>query len=127
MNLAQMLSQRMQSPGAMGEFKDRTSNPQAMAQMGSAMTGNDKQEGPPMEELNAIGDPDGAPAGPSIGGNGPSGTPSDAGLGMLSSAHANAVGEKAKAPFKKALDHAHAKMGKHHKGLRTPMPQGIKQ
>lgn len=106
MNLAQMLAERMKSPGAMADFKDRTSNPQAIAGVGDAVTGSDKQEPYPLN-AEAMGEDD------ADGGDSPDGMPGDAGTGMLAMAHSKAIGAKAKSVFKKALDHAHAKHAKH--------------
>lgn len=106
MNLAQMLAERMKSPGAMADFKDRTSNPQAIAGVGDAVTGSDKQEPYPLD-AEAMGESD------ADGGDSGGAAPGDVGLGMLEHAHAGAIGAKSKATFKKALDHAHAKHAKH--------------
>lgn len=106
MNLAQMLSERMKSPGAMGEFKDRTDQPAAMAGVGDGSTGGDKQEPFPLDTQGAS---DGVlpdnPGQPVSG---------DGGLGMLSSAHAGAHG-KLKERYAKAIAHGKAKHGKHGK------------
>lgn len=115
MNLAEMLSERMKSPGAMAAFKDMTSNPQARAQVGPAAIGSDPAAGGPMQGMDTIGDPDGAgPSDPSIAGNAGGGMPGDSGLGMLSAAHASAHG-KLKERYGKALAHGKAKHGKHTK------------
>ena len=104
MNVAQMLAERMKSPGAMGAFKDMTSNPDAMkyVQAGTAtqMPGSGKQEPYPLETDGVDGDD-----------TTQSGMPSDGGLGMLESAHASAKG-KHKEVLGKALAHGKAKHGK---------------
>ncbi len=105
MNLAQMLAERMRSPGAMADFKDRTSNPQARQGVGDAVTGSDKQEPYPLD-AEAMADSD------ADGGDSRNGFPGSGGLGMLESAQRSAVGAKAKARFQKALDHAKAKHAK---------------
>ncbi len=107
-NMAQMLAQRMMSPGAMAEFGDRTGNPDAQAQVGDGQTGSSVQEPGGMDNVAAAA----SMGGPAIDGNAGKGKPGDAGLGLLSSAHDSAKGKK-KAEYKKALDHAHKKH--HHK------------
>jgi len=111
-NMAQQLAQRMQSPGAMAELFDRTSNPQALSQVGPPASGSDVQEPGGVDDA-AIAQSN---AGPSIQGDAGGGMPGDAGLGMLSSAMASAHGDK-KAALEKAHAHGAAKQkGFKHKG-----------
>ena len=107
--MAKMLANRMMSPGALGEFGDRTGNPMAQEQAGDPETGSDKQEPGGMDAVAEAA----SMGGPSIDGNAGTGKPGDAGLGLLSSAHDSAHGKK-KVAYKKALDHAHKKHMKAH-------------
>lgn len=102
MNLAQMLAERMKSPGAMAAFQDVTSNPQARAGVGDGMTGADKQEPFPL-------DTGGVDDEPQSGNEHESG---DAGLGMMEAAHALSHGKK-KAALDKAIKHGRSKGAKH--------------
>lgn len=109
-NMAKGLAQRMQSPGAMAELFDRTSNPQALAQVGPPAMGSDKQEPGGVDDAAIAG----SDAGPSIQGNAGAGMPGDAGLGMLEAAAASAHGDK-----KMALEKAHAHGASKQKGFKA--------
>lgn len=102
MNLAQMLAERMRSPGGVAAFKDTSSLPSAVkyVQHGDAtqMPGDDKQQSFPLD----TGDADGGEEGDGHGG------PGDGGLGMLQHA-ANADPGKHKKAIHKALEHAKSK------------------
>jgi hypothetical protein len=108
MNLAQMLAERMKSPGALAEFKDRTTHPERDAAVtagdNSSMPGSGKQEPFPLDAAG-MSDGDGDDQAP----------PGDAGLGMLESAHASMGnhGGKKKVALGKAIEHGKKKMGHH--------------
>jgi hypothetical protein len=94
MNIAEMLAQRMKSPGSMANFADRTDQP------GAAQAVQDQSGGAMV-----------APDGNDDAGAVVADVSEDGGLGMLSSAHKLAHG-KSKAALGKAIAHGKAKHAK---------------